>query len=266
MKKIFTVLITIIFTLLLTSCGNSKPKIPEKLDKAVANAIIFDSDLTSIKGECQGEGHIILGTETENSHVKVYALTMLGEYGFENNVFTKVSGSGTVAAVLEFDINDEEYVFNDINYPEDGELNGPSIKKMFPKEYHTRIFKHSNKDYNNLKSQERVYAENYLKSINRKAKILEYGEFKHTFLSEKGIPLKISEKIPGKNFGQYPEWVGKCPDWIGTCERIEDGVRVVYEMDYKENADYVFFRKYDYNSNEELELFKYNARTGEPEN
>lgn len=259
MKKLFFLLATIaIMGIILTACGDNKPNISNELDIAVGKAILDDNENLYGKGECIGEGHIILGTETKDNSVIVYALTMYGEYGFENGVFTKISGSGTIPATLNFDVKDGEYNSIKVIYPQDGSYYQKSINEMFPTKYRSRALRNSDIDYKKLKLQEEKYAQDYLKSIGRTAQILEYGDFEHVLLTDKGISVEISNKVPGKNLGKYPHW-------IGTREEIENGIRVVYELSYNENDKYIVFRKYEYETKKEIEIIKYDAITGQRE-
>jgi hypothetical protein len=68
-------------------------------DQAVALALTSSSNHYR-EGECFAEGHIILGTEKKRGATKIYALTMTGQYGFQNDNFVKVSGTGVIPAVV----------------------------------------------------------------------------------------------------------------------------------------------------------------------
>ncbi|MEG1458910.1 MAG: hypothetical protein RSJ40_06350, partial [Acetivibrio sp.] len=59
-----------------------------------------------------------------------------------------------------------------------------SIEKMFPKEYHDRIFKYGDTERENLKQQKEKYASEYLSKIGRKAKIGEYSDFEYVSLTD----------------------------------------------------------------------------------
>lgn len=241
MKKLFFLLFAVtIIGIMLTSCGGgSEITISDELDKAVGKALLDDNKNSYRKGECIGEGHIILGTQAKNNGVIVYALTSYGEYGFVNDVFTKISGSGTIPAVFNFDIKDGDYVCTKVTYPQDGAYYRKSIKKMFPAKYHSRVFENSDTDYKNLSLQEKGYAQKYLESIGRNAQILEYRDIDITTLTDKGISVVVSDKIH-----KALKYLVNYPYWIGTRKLFENGVRVVYELSYNENNEYIVFRKY----------------------
>ena len=74
--------------------------VSKEVDSAVAKAILDQNKGSYIKGECSGEGHIIMDVANESNSLKVYTLTMYGEYGFINDMFIKISGSGVIPAVI----------------------------------------------------------------------------------------------------------------------------------------------------------------------
>ena len=103
----------------------------QELDRRVT-AVILDSNKDSYaSGECQGEGHIILGTDNDDKIV--YALTMYGEYGFQDGNFVKVSGTGVIPVRITFDDNGN---LTEYKMPSDGSYYIKSIIDMFPKKYH----------------------------------------------------------------------------------------------------------------------------------
>lgn len=223
-------------------------------DQAIISALKSQSG-AYLDGECFGEGHIILGTEQYNDKVKIYALTMVGNYGFQNENLVKVSGSGIVPTVITlYENNDVE-----IETPKDGNHYEDSIKEMFPKKYHKRIFREKNSDIENLKKQERAYAEEYLKQINRDAQIGNYGDFEHILLTDVGVSIDVSNGLL-EDF--YP-FHSNYPYFIGTQEYIENGVRVVYDLGYNDEQNEIIFTKYNYNSNEIIEKFIFDSGTGD---
>ena len=102
---------------------------------------------------------------------------------------------------------------------------------------------------------ERKYAEAYLKKIGRKAKIGDYADFEYTIETDVGISVDVSNKMLDYNSLGYPMH-------IGTCERIEKGVRYVYEQEYIKSKNEIRFRKYNYETNEVVELIRVNSLTG----
>lgn len=229
--------------------------IPKKLthDQAVVSAL---NSIGSryLRGECFAEGHIILGyDDSDKNETKIYALTSIGSYGFENNNFAQVSGSAFPAVIT---LNSDNSV--SIEQPLDGSDNTVSIKKMFPKEYHDRIFGYEDSDRENLKQQEEKYAKEYLSKIGRDAKIGDYSDFEHLFLTDVGVSVQVSNNL--ENFYKQHSYY---PSFIGTRERLENGVRVVYEMSYETKQDEIKFIKYNYDTKEIIEQFIASANTGE---
>lgn len=221
-------------------------------DEMVKAALMHKKD-SYLQGECFGEGHIILGTEEKGEEVKIYTLTMVGQYGFVNNNFEKISGSGIIPAVITTKNNSVE-----IQYPEDGSGYAPSIKELFPLKYHSRIFNQTESDKKSMSEQERAYAEKYLTEIGRKAKIGDYRDFEHLLLTDLGVLASVSNKLEDFYKDNY-----MYPYFVGTRECVEDGVRMVYEMSYDKAKEEIVFKKYPYDTKKPSEQFKFNAKTGE---
>lgn len=225
------------------------------LDEAVKSAFLQDNQEHYLSGECVGEGHILLGHEEKSGVTVVYALTMYGEYSFEDGNFVKVSGSGIIPAVFTFTDSGDDLVCMKIEYPEDGARYGESIRRLFPPEYQASALSPSASDKQDLKSQERSYAEIYLKEIGRDAVIGDYGDFEHTLLTDVGVSVDVSNGINDKLFANYPMW-------IGNREALENGVRYVYEMSYNKEAHEIDFTKYEYDTNKIVELTRLDSMTG----
>lgn len=225
----------------------------KSLDNMVSNALLSNNQGKYLDGECTAEGHIILGSEVKDNETLVYVLTMYGEYGFQDDNFVKVSGSGTIPAVIVFS---EDGNLSKINWPEDGSKYAESIKDMFPKAYHNRVLSIKDKDTEELEKQERIYAQDYLSKIGREAKIGDYGDFEHPLLTHMGVSVQVSNILISKNYSNYPHW-------IGNQEKIEDGIRYVYEMNYDKNNDQIFLEKYNYETKEIIEKIRINSLNGD---
>jgi len=240
-----------------TEKSASDPGKGNALDEAVKSAFLKQNQGHYLSGECVGEGHIILGHDEKSDITTVYALTMYGEYGFEDGNFVKVSGSGIIPAVFTFTNAKDGLAFSKIQYPEDGERYAESIKKLFPLTYRNRALSPSDSDRQDLTSQERSYAANYLKQIGRDAVIGDYGDFKHTLLTDVGVSVEVSNMTCGKQYANYPMW-------IGNREALENGTRYVYEMSYNKEAHEIDFKKYEYNTKNIVELIRLDSITGLP--
>ena len=104
----------LLLSMLLFGCGGSDlPK--DELSDLVSEAILSENESSYSEAECCGEGHEILGSKISGNQLKVYALTMFGNYGFQNDMFIKVSGSGVIPAVLLFEKTDNQYKLLEID-------------------------------------------------------------------------------------------------------------------------------------------------------
>ncbi|MDD6734874.1 MAG: hypothetical protein PUE13_01000 [Clostridiales bacterium] len=267
MNKIVRIIAETAVVLVLAGCGNTAviggadgPTAvyvsDDSLSEYVSNAILEYNSAGYYEGECFAEGHIFLGKNEEEGKTVVYALTTYGEYGFENGMFIKISGSGLIPAKIVLD-SDGRLI--DYEMPEDGNRYIPSIREIFPIKYQYKALKHSDSDYDACLEQERAYAREYLDKIGRKAEIGEYGDTERILLSDLGVSDRVSNELFGK-FDKYPYWVG-------NKEYLEDidgkTVRVVYEMSFDAAGGNIIFKKYKYNGGEVLESFTVDSVTGE---
>lgn len=182
------------------------------LEEAVSAAIKADEKCHHGE-ECITEGHIILDIKENEGKVKVYTIASSGCFGFENGIFTKVSGSGAIPTVITFFKNENgEYELIEYATPFDGSEYVKSIKKMFPLRLCYKAL-NANKSYLELAKQEEAQAEEYLKSIGRKAKVsVEHVEKK---LSD--INVEASNKLFA-DLTRYDKFLNSCPYWLGTRE------------------------------------------------
>ena len=221
----------------------------------MAEAIIRDNEKGYLEGECSGEGHMILGSSLSGDRLKVYALTMYGNYGFQNGMFIKVSGSGVIPAVLTFEKDGSDYKLLETEYPQDGAKYTESIKRMFPLKYRSAAL-HGESAYNGLASQERSYAEAYLKSIGREAEIGEYKDLNIVLLTDLGVSADVSNELI------RDERLGKYPYWIGTAEYLENGKRYIRSLSLDESAGQIIYRTVEAESGKTTEIFAFDAVTG----
>jgi bla regulator protein BlaR1 len=189
-------------------------------------------------------------------------MASVGNFGFENGIFTKISGSGTIPTVIIL-ANDEinKYTLLEYQEPEDGGGYTGSIKKMFPASLHEKVFNLNKYGPDLAKQQERQAAE-YLKSIGRNEKVSEAYVDKTS--------LRINVEASNKLFselGKYDHFINSCPSWIGTIEQIEGGLRYIYETMQSKTSDgydLVIFRKTDSDGNIVKEI-KYKIVGSEPQ-
>lgn len=212
---------------------------PKSIDEAVSFAIKTQSLDAYYKGEIATEGHIILDVEEIDGIIKVYTIACFGYFGFENGIFTKISGSGAIPTVITFSKNEKgEYSLLEYKEPMDGALYIDSLKKMFPKKLYDTVLS-ADRYYPDLVRQEEAEAAKYLKSIGRAAKV------SGAYVEKKLVNINV--QASNRLFGgtEFP-FLNEYPFWIGTRERIENGVRNIYETSQSKTSDgydLVIFRK-----------------------
>ena len=231
------------------------------LETAMRLAILNFNTTRYLKGECTAEGHILLGNETrvnakDNTEEEycAYALVSYGEYGFENGIFTKVSGSGIIPTKLTFKIDEEgEYSLAEYEQAQDGSLYEPSIREMFPENIAERALHYTDEDRTNLQSQEEAYAKEYLSGVR----------------SDAEMQQNVSKDLANMNVeasNTLLDLFNEYPYWIGTEEKIENDVRYVYEKQWEDkgNGDgTVTFKKYEYNTKKVVDETVIEVKNGE---
>jgi len=240
-----------------TSSFDDSTQAPSNLDKAVSHAILAKNRGSYSAGECQAEGHYIMDSTTDGTTVIAYALAMYGEYGFEDGNFVKVSGSGVIPTVITFS-KDGAGTYSMVNYqePEDGEGYAASIRKVFPIVLQSQCLNISASRAKKLQTQEQEYAAIYLKSIGRAAAIGHYGDFDHPLLTSLGVSVEVSNMMCEKRI------LSSYPLWVGNLERIEDGIRYVYQVDYDQEAHIITYSKLKYDTKTVAEKFVFDSTSG----
>jgi len=254
MKRLYVWGLILLITVSLTACANqeknkqlaalkteTQKQSLQNIDEAVSFAVKGRSTAYAL-GETATEGHIILEIQEKNGTVKVYTIASYGAFAFENGIFTKVSGSGAIPTVITFskDENDQ-YSLLEYKEPLDGAGFSDSVKKMFPRQLHNRVLSTNREDYQTLvKEQERQAAE-YLKSIGRNAKV----SAEHVEKKLPDIDVQASNKLFAE-FIKYNSFLNNCPYWLGKKEKVENGVRYIYETSQSKTSDgydLMIFRK-----------------------
>lgn len=204
---------------------------PDTIDEAVSRAVKSQGK-SYLVGEVVTEGHIILDTEEKDGQVKVYTIASIGWFGFENGIFTTVSGSGTIPTVITFSKN-ESGAYDLLQYqePKDGALYLGSVKKMFPQKLWPEVLTEG-KRYSELVTQKDEQAVAYLKSIGREAKV------SASYVEKKLVDINV--EASNKLFAEltkYNSFLNSCPYWIGSTELVENGVRYIYKTSQSKTAD-----------------------------
>lgn len=191
--------------------------------------------------ECPAAGVIVLGASVEGSETVYYCLTRYGNFGFENGYLTKVSGTGTIPVRMRFD---QDMNLIEYTVPMDGSYYESSIREMFPDDLQAAALSPAEAIENQLTAQEMEYARAYLEKIGREAEIV------YNWRLEKGCEMP---EISAQASNQLPEQFPMYPYWIGTVERIENGVRYVYETSWQASGPEtgtIRFSKYAYGAGE----------------
>lgn len=211
--------------------SNSQVQETITIEEAVRSAIL-DKASDYRNGEAVTEGHVILSEHEMGPMIKVYAIVSIGNFGFENGVFTKISGSGAIPTVITLD-NREESRFALLEYkePQDGSYYAKSIKEMFPIELQKEALD-AQKHYKELIKQQELQAGEYLKSIGRAAKVS--ADYVEKELID--INVDASNKLFAE-MSKYDSFINTCPYWIGTIEQIEDGIRYIYQTSHDKTSD-----------------------------
>ena len=227
----------------------------EDLDTAVSQAILQINSGKNLLGECPSEGHIILGKDEEKDVTKVYLLERFSTYGFENGWFISKSGHST-ACVMTFINSDGGYVFQNVEYTEDGSKFDDSVKRLFPARFRKRALNPTDADSKSMDEQCRKYAEAYLKEKGRSEKIGDYGDVERISLTDLGVSVEASNRIlEQKGSTSYCH--------IGYYEELQDGVRYLCRTAYSETENIVVFIKESYDSGQIAQLTVFDSLTGE---
>lgn len=202
-------------------------------------------------GECKTAAYVILDTKENQIEKKIYALVSFGSFGFSNGCFMEESG-GNNPAVITVDKKTGEWT---LKAPRDGSLYSKDIKKLFPGKLAYKASNPTEKQRKQMWEQMKSQAQSYLDSIGRSAEICSYSEIDHILLSDLGISTEVDNRIDEMRLPYNQE--------IGNYERIEDGVRYVYQTDYDGKNKLIKFTKFEYNTDNIAEYIEINAETGD---
>ena len=228
------------------------------LSNTISETIIGYNVGQFMENEVRAEGHIILGKQQKGKALHVYALTMYGEYSFQDYCLVKVKGTEVVPALVKITQNDEGEFFAEIEWPKEGKKYEKSVKKLIPEIYQERALNITQSDTEELKKQEQYYAEKYLKEIKRKAEVVDFEDLEHKMLTTLGVSEEAN-KVVEEKYTQYPYW-------IGNKEIVEGETRFVYETAYNVKRDKVVLTKYKYKEKDILERIILDGQTGEVNN
>lgn len=216
----------------------------DTLSRLVSKTIIENCDINVQSSECVGEGHIILGTDSQSDTITVYTLTRYGAYAFENGEFVRLAGRDVLPVVMTFGVSDgDQFELLSYDYPSDDTF-VDDANRLFPKKYRDTLQVPSDENLASLAEQETAYAVNYLASIGRDAQIAVYGD---------EVPVGMINKQPLALLGATADALSTIterypnnPLWNGNREMMEGDVRYVYESLYIEESGKIQVSKYPY--------------------
>jgi bla regulator protein BlaR1 len=170
----------------------------------------------------------------------VYTISSISWFGFENGIFTGISGSGAIPTVITFSKNQSgEYLLLEYKEPMDGAGYSQSIKKMFPKKLWDKVF--TTEKYPEITKQMEAQAKDYLQSIGRISKV--------SLTSVEKKPVNINVEASNTIFAEYTKYdseLNKFPYWIGSKEIIENENRYIFETSQgktNDGYDLITFKK-----------------------
>ena len=255
-------------------------KVPEKLDRAISEALITDSgesisyvtvdgktyryvlfqNYVSMSDEsdvcysaCGGEGHLVLGFEEGERSAKVYLMGEPGDYRFENGFL--VGGCAANPYVMLFDKDSSgNYIFKEQEGALDGELYEDSLNELFPKEVAEKYWEIYDDTYvfnavgKLIGKQCDEYAEGYLKAIGRTAKIKDFDD---TFVTnDLSLSYGISDEVSNGLMAMYNEY-NLLATTCGNIEVWENGIHCVYLTAWEGGCNgegIVTYLKYEYDT------------------
>ena len=267
----WVIVVALLASAVLAICFLTDPKrntqtTPE-LEAAISSALLSHRALY-FGEEFAAEGHITLGVEEGSDGIKetanAYVLVETSSFGFQNGWFQEQSGS-VMAAVLTFEkaalLGDDHpvYMLKTLDYPSDGALFTPSVKKLFPRSCRSRVLRMSDADRKTLWETCKEKAEDYLKSIGRSdSRVVRYGDVEHILTTDRGVSEKAMDQIRSQ-----PALVPYKTDELGWCEAVESGTRYTYRTAMLYDTMTLLCTKEIRGTDEVKELILTDTKTGE---
>ncbi len=219
------------------------------LDKAIRGVILAENFGDYLRGECQGIGYKIIETFEDDGVLSVYALTEYVEYGFQDGVLVNVSGTNpnVLMRFQQTESGDYELIFY-TRLDLFSDLSEEEIEQLLkPLSETGKSYIYTDEDLQKVRAQADEDAAAYLKSINRDADVGFRTEHKGNLLtdlvSDTDLLMELSKD---ETYSLYPEWTG-------TQEKIENGVRYIYQTEYDDELQQIIFSKILFDTNETVE-------------
>lgn len=191
MKNYFKRLILIIFPLILiisVGCSNSKvtnnknvsitsddknieTESEKEINEVISNYITDYYSHILTNANKVFEAHKVYTIEQKDELINVYIYTLFEGYAFANGKFGPSCG-GSNAALIVLKKDKGKFTVVKFEQPEDGEQNGPSIKRMFPSKYAEEAIHDEGRDLG-LETQIKSKAKEWLKAQGRSESLSE---------------------------------------------------------------------------------------------
>ncbi|MDH7524471.1 MAG: hypothetical protein QHH10_04070 [Peptococcaceae bacterium] len=140
----------------------------KNMEDVIANCILSINRRAYRMGEKAIEAHKIYRTEEKDGIINAYMLVSFRWFGFENNIFTSVSGGGGEPVRMQLKKSDNgEYEVLEYKRAMDGGIRAQSIREMFPQDLAEVVIKGDEKTYKELWDMQVKKAQKYLEEINR---------------------------------------------------------------------------------------------------
>lgn len=230
----------------------------DPLVEAITAAIIGQNQGKYLPGECYGVGYKIIETIEVDDTLSIYALTEYAEYRFEDDVFVSISGSNpnvlmcfsrTEDAKLDLIFYTRLDIFSDL--PEE------EIEALLkPLSDSGKDYLYTEQDLLEVRAQADEDAAEYLKSIGRIAEIRVRQEHDGQRLEELALNEDfVMELLKDEELSLYPYWTG-------TTERIEDGVRYIYQTAFNEEKQEITYTKIEYGTDKVVNIIAAYVQNG----
>ena len=154
---------------------SSKPKLVlpahtdmKNMEDVISNCILSINRRSYLMGEKAIEAHMIYRTEEKDGIINAYILVSYRWFGFENNIFTDVSGGGGSPVRMQLKKSaDGEYEVLEYKRAMDGGMWAQSIREMFPPDLAEVVIKSDKKISQELWEMQVIKAQKYLEEINK---------------------------------------------------------------------------------------------------
>lgn len=227
------------------TAGEPQP-LDEALDAAITSTLRARAD-SYYEGEYFTTAYYPLSAQETDAGWEVYVVASEAYYSFLNDHFVSVSGSGAIPCKLTFtQAADGQLALAEYWQPSDGSLYEDSIRETFPADLQDQALQ-SDRYSDRLTEQKTAQAQAYLDRIGRTAEIGSYGDFDFPLATDQGMSVPVSNALLAR------DELSPYPIYLGTEERVEDGIRWVYETawEHDENGNgTATYTKYCYDDGE----------------